>query len=168
MFFLVVWWYKYYRGIKLFSLTSSNGFPQLINEPTHIQANSSSCINLTLTDQADLSVNSGVHASLHPNSHHQIVRSTFNLNIYYPPPYQRLTWDCSWDADAKIIRKAFDSVNWFLFDSKNINAQVIALNGTILNVFRNNVPNKYITIDDKDAVWMNEIIKYKIKTRTYP
>ena len=23
-------------GLKLFSLTSSNGFPQLINEPTHI------------------------------------------------------------------------------------------------------------------------------------
>ena len=121
-----------------------------------------------MTYQANLSVNSGVHAFLHPNSHHQVVRSTFNLNIYYPPPYQRLTWDCSWDADAKIIRKTFDSVNWFLFDSKNINAQVIALNGTILNVFRNNVPNKYKTIDDKDPVWMNEIIKSKIKTRTYP
>ena len=120
-----------------------------------------------MTDQANLSNNSGVHASLHPNSHHQTVRSTFNLNIYYPPPYQRLTWGCK-NADAKIIRKAFDSVNRFLFDSKNINAQVIALNGTILNVFRNNVPNKYITIDDKDAVWMNEIIKSKIKTRTYP
>ena len=36
---------------------------------------------------------------------------------------------------------------------------------TILNVFRNYVPNKYITIDDKDPVWMNETVKLKIKTK---
>ena len=47
------WWCKDINtteGSKLFSLTSSNGFSQLINEPTHIQANSSSCIDLILTD----------------------------------------------------------------------------------------------------------------------
>ena len=152
------------EGLKLLSLTSSNGLTQLIHEPTHIQANSSSCIDLVFTDQPNLSVNSGVHASLHPNCHHQITHSNFNLNIYYPPPYQRVIWDYK-KADANIIRKALDSVNWErLFDGKNINAQVISLNETILNVFRN-VPNKYITIDDKDPVWMNEIIKSKIKTK---
>ena len=33
------------EGLKLFSLTSSNGFSQLIHDPAHIQANSSSCID---------------------------------------------------------------------------------------------------------------------------
>ena len=57
-------------------------------------------------------------------------------------------------------------VNWEkLFDKKDLNAQVIALNETILNVFRNYVPNKYITVDDKDPVWMNEIIKSKMKAK---
>ena len=117
------------------------------------------------TDQPSLSINSGVHSSLHPNCHHQIVYSTFNLNIYYPPPYQRLVWDYK-KADEKSIRKALDSVNWErLFESKNIDSQVMTLNETILNVFRNYVPNKYITIDDKDPVWMNETIKSKIKTK---
>ena len=55
---------------KLYSLTSSNGFSQLINEPTHIQTNSSSCIDLVFTDQPNLSINSEVHASLHSNCHH--------------------------------------------------------------------------------------------------
>ena len=41
----------------------------------------------------------------------------------------------------------------------------MTLNETILNVFRNYVPNKYITTDDKDPVWMNETIKSKIKAR---
>ena len=71
-------------GSKLFSLTSWNGFPRLINELTHIQTSSSSCIDLIFTDQLKISVNSGVHVSLHPNCHHQIVHSSFNLNIYYP------------------------------------------------------------------------------------
>ena len=85
------------EGTKLYLLTSSNGFSQLMNEPTHIQTNSSSCIDLIFTDQQNLSVNSGFHASLHPNCHHQIVHTKFNLNISYapppPPPYQRFIWD---------------------------------------------------------------------------
>ena len=35
----------------------------------------------------------------------------------------------------------------------------------LLNIFRSYVPNKYITIDDKDPVWMNETIKWKIKAK---
>ena len=110
------------EGLKLFSLTSSNGFSQLINEPTHIQANSSSCIDLILTDQPNLSMNSGVHSSLHPNCHHHIVHSRFNLNIYYPPPYQRLMWDYK-KADSTKIGKVLETVNWErLFDKKDLNA----------------------------------------------
>ena len=76
-----------------------------------------------------------------------------------------MIWDYK-KADPKTVRKTLDSVNWErLLDSKNINEQVIALNETILNVFRNYLPDKYITIDDKDPVWMNEIIKSNIKTK---
>ena len=51
-------------------------------------------------------------------------------------------------------------MNWErLFDQKNINAQVV------LNIFRNYAPNKYVTIDDKDPVWMSKTIKSKIKAK---
>ena len=149
------WWSKDINtseGLKLLSLTSANRVSQLINELTHLQTSSSSCTDLIFTDQPNLSVNSGVHESLHPNCHHKIVHSSFNLNISYPhpPPYQRLVWDYK-KADSKNIRKALDSVNWErLFDQKAINAQVTTFNETILTVFRNYVPNKYITIDGKD------------------
>ena len=68
---------------KLYLLTSSNGFSQLINEPTHIQTHNSSCIDLVFTDQPNLLVNSEVHASLHRNCHHQIVHTKFNLNLSF-------------------------------------------------------------------------------------
>ena len=38
----------------------------------------------------------------------------------------------------------------------------MTLNETILKVFWNYVPNKSITIDEKDPIWMNETIKSKI------
>ena len=99
------------------------------------------------------------------NCQHQIVHTSFNLDIYYPTSYQQLIWDYK-KADSTNIRKALDSVNWErLFDKKDLNSQVVTLNEIILYVFRNYVPNKYITIDDKDPVWMNEIIKSKIKLK---
>ena len=70
------------EGSHLYSLTSSNGFSKLINEPTHIQTNNSSCIDLIFTSQPNLSVNSEVHSLLHPNCHYQIVYTSLNFDIY--------------------------------------------------------------------------------------
>ena len=95
----------------------------------------------------------------------QIIHSIVNLNVSYPSPYQRLIWDYK-KADSKNIQQALDSVNWVrLFNQKDINAQVAAFNEIILNIFRNYVPNKYITIDDKDPVWIYKTIKSKMKAK---
>ena len=142
------WWSKdndIIEGLKLFTLTSSNGLSQLINEPTHIQTNSTSCRDLIFTNQENLCVNSVVHSSLHPYCHHKIVYSSLNLN-------------------PTAIRKAIDSIKWKrLFHGKDINAQVTSFNNTILNVFKNYVPNKYIAI--MYPVWMNDTVKAKIKIK---
>ena len=58
-----------------------------------MQTSSSSWIELTFTDQSNLSVNSGVHVSLHPNCHHQIVHPGFIIVYQNQRPYQRLIWD---------------------------------------------------------------------------
>ena len=57
-------------------------------------------------------------------------------------------------------------VNWnFMFLNKNIHEQVSILNTTLMNIFSNYVPNKYITVDDKDPPWMTEAIKTKINSK---
>ena len=78
------------------------------------------------------------------------------------PPYQRPIWDYK-KADTSNIRKALDLIN--LFSHKNINAQETVFNETILNIISNYIPNKHITCDDKDPVWMNEKIKSKMKSK---
>ena len=70
-------------------MTSHYGLTQIINEPTHIVEDASSCIDLIFTSQPNIVLDSRVHSSLHPNSHHQIVFAKFNLKVYYPPPYER-------------------------------------------------------------------------------
>ena len=110
-------------------------------------------------------INNGVRALSHSSCHHQIIHCTFNPNIVYLPPYQRLLWNYK-KADVSKIQKALKLVNWDrLLDNKNVDSQVLILNDIILNIFRNFVPNKYVTFDDKDPVWMNENIKSKIKAK---
>ena len=63
------------------------GLHQLIFGQTHIFPNSSSCTDLIFTFQLNVIFKSGVHTSLHPNCHQQIIYCKFNTFIEYPPPY---------------------------------------------------------------------------------
>ena len=81
------------------------------------------------------------------------------------PPYQQLVWDYK-KSDPKNVRKSFYLVNRErLFDQKSIDIKVATFNDIILNTFHNFVRNKYITIDDKVPIWMNEIRKSKMKAK---
>ena len=50
---------------------------------------------------------SGVHSSLYPNSHHQIIFSKFRLKILYPPSYICDAWHYK-DANTDLIRRLID------------------------------------------------------------
>ena len=81
------WWKNDLRtseGSQVDAIASSYGLSQLICEPTHILPNSSSCIYLIFIDQSSIIMDSGVHASLHPNRHHQIVYAKLNLKLNTP------------------------------------------------------------------------------------
>ena len=50
-------------------------------------------------------------------------------------------------------------MNWnSLFSHKNVHEQVAIFNQTLMNIFSNYIPNKFVTIDDNDPPWMNEYI----------
>ena len=78
------------EGNQVDAITSSYGLSQLICESKHILPNSSYCIDLIFTNQSNFIMDSGVHASLQTNCHHQIVCAKLNLKIEYPPLYERL------------------------------------------------------------------------------
>ena len=95
------------EGLKIDTITSQFGLQQLINESTHLTASSSSCIDLIFRSQPNLVMESGVHSSLYPNCHHQIVFGKINLKICYPPPYEREIWHYE-KEDADLICRSID------------------------------------------------------------
>ena len=131
-------------------LTSSFGFHQIINKPTHIWNNSSSCIDLKFTPQPNLVMESGVHSSLHGNCHHQLPYVKFNLNVFYPPPYELEVWHYKL-ANSDCIQKAIKNFDWGkAFLDVDVNKNVLLFNETILNIIRNFIPYKIVTCDDRD------------------
>ena len=164
IFFLVENWQNYSRGCTSWGPhIFTYGFHQLVSEPTHLLPTSTYCIDLIFTDQPNLVVDSGTHSTLNPKCHHQITYCKLNLNIKYPPPYQRLVWDYK-RANVESIKMSIELVNSeTLFHSKTVHKQVSIFNETLMNIFSNFIPNKYITFNDRDPPWMNDFVKSKIK-----
>ena len=98
------------EGTKIDSVTTSYDLQQLITQPTHLLGNSSSFIDLIFTDQLSLIVDCGIHPSLHPNCHHEIVYCKLDLKTVYPPLYQRHVWDFK-RANIDLIRKAIKMID---------------------------------------------------------
>ena len=82
-------------------------------------------------------VDSGIHSSLHPNSHYQILFTKFNLKVYYPPPYERNVWHYRY-ANTAQIKNTLASFNWKQAHSNSsFDKKMSIFNETIINVMCN-------------------------------
>ena len=103
---------------------------------------------------------SGVHSSLHPNCHHQIVFAKINLKIYYPPPHDPEIWHYE-KANADLIRR---SIPWDIrFAHIDVNQEVYLFNIIIKNILCNFTPHETVTCDDRVPPWITSKIKEKIQ-----
>ena len=129
-----------------------------MNRPTYYLALHFALISSSLIILALLSalVSLLSHSSLHASCDRQITYCKLNCKIEYPPPYQPLVWKFK-KANATSIRITTLTVNWkFLFFNKSVHEHVSIFNNTLMNIFSNYIPNKFVTIDDKDPPWMTE------------
>ena len=152
---------KSFEGSTIKSITSQFELHQLIKEPTYLLENYSSCIDLIFTSHPNTVVESGVHLSLYPNCHHQIIFAKFNLKIYYTPPYLREVWHYK-EANADLMKRAINNINWEkAFSNTNITQESFS----ILNILNNYIPHETIICDDKDPPWFNSRIKSLIENK---
>ena len=69
--------------------------------------------------------------------------------IVYLPPSERLVRDYK-RANESVINVALHKEDCeFLFSNKSVNQQVNIFNWTVMNVFLNFVPNKFVTFNDR-------------------
>ena len=144
------------EGKVIENIPSQFALHQVSNEPTHILESSSSCIDLIFSSQPNLITESGIHPSLHSNSHHQIIFAKFNLEFIFLSLYFRNTWHYQ-DANTDLVRRATDMIHWDrAFVNTNVNEKVFMLNRTIMNILSNFIPHKTVTVDDNDPSWFTK------------
>ena len=150
------------KGAKTDTLTSQFWLQQIIKEPTHILAESSSCIDLIFTSHQNLVIESVVHPFLHPNCHHQITYAKFSLKIHYPPPYEREIWHYD-QGSVDHIRKAVHLFPWEkALRNLSINDMIFLFNKTVKDIISNYIPHETVTFDDRDPLWINKNVKQLI------
>ena len=91
--------------MEIKNLLISLGRSQIISEPTHFEPSKNpSCIDLIITDQPNLILDSGTQASLDSFCHHQIIYCKVNFRIPPPPPFERTIWHFNRANTAAIKR----------------------------------------------------------------
>ena len=73
-----------FEDSQLQLLTLKFSLLQIITAATHILEDSKSCMNLLFTSQPNTAMDSGVHTSLYPHCHHQVIFAKFDLKVFYP------------------------------------------------------------------------------------
>ena len=83
------------------------------------------------------------------------------------PPYLREVWDYK-NANVNHIQSVVSSIDWeFLFHGANVNKKVDILNECLKNIFHNFIPNRIIKCNYRDPPWMTDVIRSKLKERSY-
>ena len=151
-------------GEKLSNFMLLNCLEQLIAEPTHFPRDDiETCIDLIFTDKPSSFVDSGVLPSPDPRCKHQVIHGTINFSVPSPPPYKRKIWKYD-QANVPSIKNNIGSVNWEeLFAGRSVDDMVSILTDKLLSIMSDNIPNKIITVNDKDAPWVTPEVKRSIK-----
>ena len=85
-----------------------------------------------------------------------------NLNVIYPPPYDREAWQYKL-ANYDCIQSAIANFDWEkTFHNVDVNKQVMLFDETVLNIIRNFIPHETVAFDDKAPPWITSRIKKMI------
>ena len=146
-------------------LIESNNLSQLIDEPTNIRTAGMSCIDLIITDQANLFVDFGVHPCLDNHCQHQIVHGKLNISVLTPPLYKRKIWYYA-NAQKDKIKSALENIDWpTIFAGVDVDDMTQLFTCKCINILSQYIPNKIIMCDDGDPPWITAALKSTIKRK---
>ena len=150
------------EGVLLENMFSDLNLSQIINEPTHFFRDDCkpSCIDLIITDQPNIVLDSGIRSSLDAAVKHQIVYCKINFKIPPLPKYARKIWHFN-RANENLIKRAVSELPWetHLRSYHDPNHQVKFFNESILNIMSNFVPNEVKTVCPQEPEWFNKNVK---------
>ena len=139
-----------------------------MDKPTHVIKTSMSCIDLIFCTTQSVISKHGVDVSIFDKCHHNIIYGKISIRVPVPPTYAREVWDYK-RVKIENIKKAISKFDWNkAFQNISIDEKVNFLNKTLLNIFRNYIPNKKIKCDYRRPPWITDNIKKSLKERCKP
>ena len=153
------------EGTLLDELFTKLNLSQLISEPTHFFRNDCipSCIDLIISDQPNLVLDSGVRPSLDTTVKHQMIYCKINYKIPPLPKFNRKIWHFD-RAKKHLITRAVSEFPWlFHLSMKNPTQQVKILTENLLKIMSNFIPNEEKKISPRDPEWLNRHVKNLLK-----
>ena len=159
------------EGTELEELFTRLSLSQVISEPTNFEPHKNpSCIDLIITDQLNLILDSGTRPSLDSFCHHQIIYGKINFRIPPPPPFERKIWHFN-RANTAAIKKSMISFPWVQHFRLNPdpNWQVKTFTGIFLNIMSTFIPNEIKKCSPRDPPWITSQLKSLLnkKNRLY-
>ena len=124
-----------------------------------------SCIDLTFCTNKNIISNHSIDVSIFDKCHHNIIFGKIDIRVPLPPIFVHEVWDYS-KANVEHIKKAISNLNWHnAFKDLSVDEKVVLLNETLLNIFRNYIPNKKTKCDYRQPPWMTDKIKTLLRDR---
>ena len=160
------------EGTELEELFTRLSLSQVISEPTNFEPHKNpSCIDLIITDQPNLILDSGTRPSLDSFCHHQIIYGKINFRIPPPPPpFERKIWHFN-RANTAAIKKSMISFPWVQHFRLNPdpNWQVKTFTDIFLNIMSTFIPNEIKRCSPRDPPWITSHLKTLLnkKNRLY-
>ena len=153
------------EGTDIDELFSKLGPSQVISEPTNYEPHKNlSCIDLLVTDQPNIILDSGTRASLDSYCHHQIIHCKVNFRIPPSLPYERKIWHYN-KADSVAIKRSMTNFPWWqhLNNNTDPNWQVKRFTDIFRNIMSNFIPNKTKLFVPRDPPWITKPLKTMLK-----
>ena len=142
-------------------MLTSLGLSQVISEPTHFEPGKKpSCIDIIVTNQPNIVLDSITRASSDPFCHHQIIYCKANIRIPPPLPFKRKIWHFN-RANTAAIKRSMTKFPWLQHVSLNNdpNCQVKTFTDILLNIMSNFVPNETKIFVLRDPPWITRLLK---------
>jgi hypothetical protein len=147
-----------HHGNKLMEFIEANNLTKLINVPTRITETSASELDQILTNCSSIIQEVDLLPPVSYNDHHT-VSVRLNFKIAKPHSYNRLMWDFG-RADYMAFRAKIAQTNWeTCFDYDDIDCVAQNWTDTLLNIARETIPNKMVTVRPWDKPFYNGYLR---------
>jgi hypothetical protein len=147
-----------HHGNKLMEFIEANNLTKLINVPTRITETSASELDQILTNCSSIIQEVDLLPPVSYNDHHT-VSVRLNFKIAKPHSYNRLMWDFG-RADYMAFTAKIAQTNWeTCFDYDDIDCVAQNWTDTLLNIARETIPNKMVTVRPWDKPFYNGYLR---------